>query len=72
MTAENEMQIEIDNIKSQIDSMTSESEKILKNLAELKKELSIKIRAKSMFLGIKTPKKIKKKKVEENHEKKVN
>ncbi len=45
--------------------INSESEIILKELSNLNKELSTKIRAKAMFLGEKMPKKVKKKKVEE-------
>lgn len=61
MTVEEQMNLEIDNLKSKIDSKVKDSNKLLNDISNDKKELSIKLKAKAMFLGIKIPKKTKKK-----------
>ncbi|MFA5519805.1 MAG: hypothetical protein WDA74_11175 [Spirochaetota bacterium] len=65
MTIEQDMQSEIDAIKSKVATAEAELKKKKKEVISLKKELNNKIKAKALFLGEKIPKQKKKKSVEE-------
>jgi len=65
MAIEQDMQAEINTLKETIIHNEAELNKMQKALTSLRKDLSNKIKAKSLFLGEKLPKKIKKKKAEE-------